>query len=923
MKIVGGIIDKDKSNHQITADSEVEPASALSDRQYRPLLRRAVVLMFISIFVVEALLMVLLPVLSLTRAWTTIIFDASLAALCILPCLYFVVLKPLKSEIAQRRRAENAARESESRYRSLYHSTPAMLHSIDSQGRLVSVSDCWLDKMGYQLDEVIGHRSTEFLTTESAQFAREVILPEFMRTGECHRVPYRFVKKNGEIMDVLLSAISEKNADGTVLRSMAVIEDVTERVRGEQRELRKAQLDSILVRIYGEAVSLPDREFCDYAMDQAVALTRSKIGFFHKISDDQKEIILTAWNGEALKGCTAAYDTHYPIEVAGNWVDCIRQGRPVIYNDFPSSPNQKGLPAGHSPVRRFLSVPVMEGDKVRLVFGVGNKEDAYDEIDATHLQLLAVELIKILRQRESERMLKTSEDRFRAMSENALTGIWIVQDGLIKYTNPILAKLLECSADKLAGSDPLAQFHIDDRPAMEVLLKEGGNQRSQARQIAVRAVNRAATQIDFEVAASYIEWDGRCAVLCNLLNITETKRLRELEARAQRLETVGRIAGQVAHDFNNLLGPVMAYPELIRGEIPINNDVYEYLNAIESAAHQIAAINQDLLTLGRRGHYSVELLNLNSIIKESLKELEPLPATVICEVDLSPDLMSVKGGVAQIRRAISNLLHNAHDALNDVGKISIRTENYYADDVTVGYGRVPKGEYVKITIADTGIGMPENILQRIFEPFFTMKTADRRRGSGLGLSVVDSVIKDHGGFVDLNSKVGQGTKFYLYLPACREQETIERSEEIKGGSESILIVDDDAMQRGVLARILSKLGYRTAQASSGEEAIDLLRQATADLLLLDMIMPGGIDGSETFRQALEICPGQRAIIVSGFSESDRVNEMQACGAGAFVKKPLTIRAIATAVRKELDRGTERAKVHSNEPSESIGSRLTP
>ncbi len=919
MKIVDGIFDKKRFDHKAGARSEDDPTPESSHRQSRPLLWRAVVLMFISIFVVEALLMLLLPVLSLSQEWSKIIVDASLAALCILPCLYFVVLKPLKAEIARRRNAEDAARESESRYRSLYHSTPAMLHSIDSQGRLVSVSDCWLDKMGFERDEVIGHRSTEFLTTESAQFAREVILPEFMRTGECHRVPYRFVKKNGEVMEVLLSAISEKHADGTVLRSMAVIEDVTERVQGEQRELRKAQLDSILVRLYGESVSLPDREFCDYAMDQAVALTRSTIGFFHKISDDQKEIILTAWNGEALKCCTAAYDTHYPIEMAGNWIDCIRQGRPVIYNDFPNSPNQKGLPAGHSPVRRFLSVPVMEGDKVRLVFGVGNKEDTYDEMDATHLQLLAVELNKILRQRESERMLKTSEDRFRAMSENALTGIWIVQDGLIRYTNPILSKLLGCTADELAGSDPQTQFHPDDRAAMALLLKESGSHKTPAGQIAVRAVNRAGTQIDFEIAASYIEWDGRSAVLCNLLNVTETKRLRELEARAQRLETVGRIAGQVAHDFNNLLGPVMAYPELIRGEIPINNDVYEYLNAIESAAHQIAAINQDLLTLGRRGHYSVELLNLNSVVKESLKELEPLPAAVICEVDLSPDLMSVKGGVAQIRRAISNLLHNAHDALNGVGKISVRTENYYADDETVGYGRVPKGEYVKVTIADTGIGMPEEILQKIFEPFFTMKTADRRRGSGLGLSVVDSVIKDHGGFVDLNSKVGQGTKFYLYFPACREQETIEQSVEIKGGSENILIVDDDAMQREVLAKILTKLGYSTAQAASGEAAIELLRQAPADLLLLDMIMPGGIDGAETFRQALEIYPGQRAIIVSGFSESDRVNKVQACGAGAFVKKPLTIQAIATAVRRELDRGVERAVIPQEKASGVQGS----
>ena len=989
----------------------------------RHLLLRVAALMFASIFIVESLLMILLSIYPDVPEWVKIVVDASLAAICILPSLYFIALKPLRTEITNRSLAEGAARESEARYRSLYYSTPAMLHSIDSHGRLVSVSDCWLDKMGYTPEEVVGHKSTDFLTAESAQFAREVILPEFMRTGECKKVPYQLVRKDGSIMDVILSAISERNPDGTILRSMAVIEDVTERnkweramieaqrcldialqcakivvsqldnklrylrvfnphpgfidekvigkrddeilstenaagimilkqkaletgrtvqgefavtlqegtktfhlvvaptldsegrvsglitagiditeqVQAEKRRLRGARLDSILLRIYGESVSLPDREFCAYGLDEAVALTGSSIGFFHKVSDDQKEIILTAWNNAALAACSAAYDEHYPIESAGNWVDCVRSGRPVIYNDFSNSPNQKGLPSGHTPVRRFLSVPVMEGDKVRLVFGVGNKAEPYDELDATHLQLLAVELNKILRQRESEHNLKTSEDRFRAMSENALTGICIVQDGLIKYTNPILSKLLGVTTAELAESAPLTHFHADDRPALEQLFRDCANQALPVSQVEVRGTSRTGTPLDFEVAASRIEWDGRSAVLCNLLNITETKRLRELESRAQRLETVGRIAGQVAHDFNNLLGPVMAYPELIRGEISHNPEIHEYLSAIESAAQQIATINQDLLTLGRRGHYTQELLDLNLLLKETLRELAPLPTTVICAVDYCPNLLRVKGGAAQIRRVFSNLLHNAQDALNGVGKISITTENYYADEESIGYARIPKGEYVRITIADTGIGIADDILQKIFEPFFSMKTADRRRGSGLGLSVVDAVIKDHGGFLDLTSKVGEGTSFYVYLPASRELEVQQLSEETRGGTERILIVDDDAMQRDVVSKMLTKLGYKTAQAASGEEAIASLKRAPADLLVLDMIMPGGIDGAETFQLARNIHPGQKAIILSGFSESDRVNEAQALGAGAFVKKPLTIKAIAIAVRRELDR----------------------
>jgi len=387
-------------------------------------------------------------------------------------------------------------------------------------------------------------------------------------------------------------------------------------------------------------------------------------------------------------------------------------------------------------------------------------------------------------------------------------------------------------------------------------------------------------------------------------DVTKARQLQEFAERARRLETAGMVAGQVAHDFNNLLGPIIAYPGFIRQDLPANHPTIRYLDDMEKAAEQMADINQQLLALGRRGHYSLEPLNLNELVQQVLRQIPPQGKNQVIETDLDPGLMNVKGGSSQISRVISNLINNARDAVRDVGSIMIRTENHYADRPTGRYGNIPRGEYAKMSISDTGSGIAAEILPKIFDPFFTTKTTDRRRGSGLGLSVVDAVIKDHDGYIDIESTPGTGTTFNIYLPITRETiETPEPDEEIRGGNETILVIDDDSTQREVTINLLEKLGYLATAVESGEQACAYLKGQPADLLILDMVMPESIDGAETFRRILEISPEQKAIIVSGYAESDRVELATRLGAGAFLRKPLTLKSIASAVRKELDRPT--------------------
>ncbi len=502
--------------------------------------------------------------------------------------------------------------------------------------------------------------------------------------------------------------------------------------------------------------------------------------------------------------------------------------------------------------------------------------------------------------KQAEEALRHSEEKFKKYVSSAPDGIFIINSKAkfveVNNTACKITGYSESELLKLSPLDVLDQEYIEKfKTDFNILVEKGGFQGE------YKVITKSGKHIWVSINAVVISKD-KVMAFCS--DITETKRLQELEARAGRLETAGTIAGQVAHDFNNLLAPLIAYPDFIRDELPKNHPSLSYLDQMEKAADKIANINQDLLAMGRRGHYNQEIINLNTIAQQAVAEIDPLPKTLAFELDLCEDLMDIRGGSAQLHRVISNMLHNAQDAMQNIGQVTIKTENYYVDDVSVLYSRVPKGEYVKLTISDTGCGIPDDIIQKIFDPFFTSKTTDKKRGSGLGMSVVDAVIKDHKGYIDLVTKVGKGTSFYIYFPITRKSKNVEQTIDILGGNESVLIVDDDEVQRHVSSQILTKLSYQITSVDSGEKAIELIKNKIFELVILDMIMPNGIDGAETYRKILEISPGQKAIIVSGFSESDRVIEAQKLGVGVFVQKPLTKEAIASAVRNELDKKNE-------------------
>jgi len=308
-----------------------------------------------------------------------------------------------------------------------------------------------------------------------------------------------------------------------------------------------------------------------------------------------------------------------------------------------------------------------------------------------------------------------------------------------------------------------------------------------------------------------------------------------------------------------------------------------------------------------RGVSTPEVVNINDVISEYLQspeheKLRQYHPKVHVEANLEKNLLNILISPIHLSKTVMNLFSNAAEAMPDGGIISVSTENRYLERPIKGYDQVNEGEYVTLMISDTGIGISPRDKEKIFEPFYTKKVMGRS-GTGLGMAVVWGTVKDNNGYVDVQSTEGKGSLFTLYFPVTRKEVSYSKStlpiESYMGTGESILVVDDVEEQREIASEMLTALNYAVKSVKSGEDAIDYVKKYSVDLLLLDMIMDPGIDGLDTYTKILEIHPGQKAIIASGFSETERVREAQRLGAGAYIKKPYLLNQIGRAVKTEL------------------------
>ena len=398
--------------------------------------------------------------------------------------------------------------------------------------------------------------------------------------------------------------------------------------------------------------------------------------------------------------------------------------------------------------------------------------------------------------------------------------------------------------------------------------------------------------------------------------IQERKRLfREKTAlqtklrRAEKMEVVAKVAGGVAHDLNNVLAGAVSYPDLICMQLPPDSPLRSSLEKVKKSGLKAAAIVSDLLTLVRRGIVTQKITNLNLLITEYLNspEFERLRSyhpEVAVSSFLDETLLNIKGSPVHIMKAIMNLISNGVEAISGKGQLTIMTQNLDAREPFVGYDdEITPGDYAVLEVSDTGTGMSPEELEKVFEPFYSKKVLGKS-GTGLGMTVVWGAVKDHEGHIEIQSTKEKGTSFRIYFPASREclidAENDFPLEDYLGNGESVLVIDDVMEQRDAAVALLTTLGYTAMDFSNGEAALQYLQNNSADLIVLDMIMDPGMDGLDTYKEIVKLHPAQKAIIATGYCETERVFEAQKLGIGNCLMKPFTLEKLGKTVRSELE-----------------------
>jgi two-component system cell cycle sensor histidine kinase/response regulator CckA len=500
-----------------------------------------------------------------------------------------------------------------------------------------------------------------------------------------------------------------------------------------------------------------------------------------------------------------------------------------------------------------------------------------------------------------EESLRESKEKYRLLVESSLVGVFIIRQGLIQFVNSKFAEFLGCTKEDLIEKDFFEFIAPEDRG----MVKNRENQREKGMDVPdhyeVRFIRSENEKRYGEIRSCRIEIGGEAAVLGNIVDITQRKKLEMQLFESHKMESIGTLAGGIAHDFNNLLGGILGYASLLLSDMPENHIYYNDIHTIAETAKRAADLTNRLLAFARGGKYHVRSIDLNQIVEDVIAILSrSINKSISIETYIGKNLWWVKGDSQQIHQAVMNVCLNAADAMSGGGKLKIRTANVILDEnfskTQLG---VQPGDYIRITISDTGVGMDEKTKNRIFEPFFTTKPAGE--GTGLGLAMVYGIVKNHEGAILVDSEIGRGTKVSILLPRFQEvKEETEISPVPQSSPENkILLVDDEEVIRQVGKRMLEKGGYGVLLASNGKEALNIYqkRQKDIDLVILDLIMPE-MGGKETFKRLREMDNNLKVIFTSGYGPYNQ-HDLKQFGNAIFIQKPFQTEVLLQSIRKML------------------------
>ena len=472
----------------------------------------------------------------------------------------------------------------------------------------------------------------------------------------------------------------------------------------------------------------------------------------------------------------------------------------------------------------------------------------------------------------------------------------ITPEGRIVYANPAAISLINLPENKLLGSNFTDVLQEADRLRIKDHLGAMGIQL----QIMTKEVSLITNSKQISLSLLPVVEEEHKSIIIVLNDLSERKRMEAQILQAQKMEAIGTLAGGIAHDFNNLLMVIQGNASLMLLDVDPSHPHYEMLLGIVKQVQSGSKLTNQLLGYARKGKYEVKPFQLNQLAEETSKAFGRTRREITVHRELAEDLFPIEGDIGQIQQILMNLFVNAADAMPEGGGISLKTANIPHGDMKGKLYNPKPGDYVLLTVKDTGIGMDPKTVQHIFEPFFTTK--ELGRGTGLGLASVYGIVKGHGGYVDVESEKGRGTTFKIYLPASKEEvyNTIEPPDHISKGTGTILLVDDEEMVLEVAEKLLKAIGYHVLTAREGREAIEVYKKhrETVDLVLLDIIMPH-MKGGEVFDCLKEINPDIKVLLSSGYSIDGEAAKILERGGKGFIQKPFDLERLSETIRNNF------------------------
>jgi PAS domain S-box-containing protein len=505
-------------------------------------------------------------------------------------------------------------------------------------------------------------------------------------------------------------------------------------------------------------------------------------------------------------------------------------------------------------------------------------------------------LVDITERKIAEKALRESEEKYRILVENAKDAVFVTQDGVVKFMNPIAAGFLGHDPEVVEKTPFLEFIHPDDRQMIRERYERRIRGEPVSDAVMFRVINKEGVEKSVDLNAVLIDWDGRPAVLNFMRDITPQKELEAQLQQAQRLEAIGTLAGGIAHNFNNLLmgiqGNALQLLRQLEPSLPGRERALKIIDLVKSGSK----LTTQLLGYARGGRYDVRAVNLNGLLETVIDTVAAMRKEVTIQRRLAPDLPEIEAEQGQIEQVVYNLLINAADAMPRGGSIFVETGRAPADPLNDGARQLPAGDYVRLTVTDTGAGMDTETKKRIFDPFFTTKPMGA--GTGLGLASVYGIIKAHGGAIRVDSSPGKGATFTVFLPACAAKEEVAPSpaSEHSAGEKVVLVVDDEPFVLEVTVELLEALGFDALACGSGSEAIRIFEEhrGRIDLVLLDLTMPD-MGGGETFDRLRRIDDKVKVLLCSGYGQDSQAEEILNRGCNGFIQKPYNLESLASKI----------------------------